>query len=52
VFDEINEKVEVEIGNFAIFDAWLQHGSSPNLENTSKYGISFNTTRNHGIFTN
>ena len=52
VFDEVNEKVEVEIGNFAIFDSWLTHGCSPSLDNTFKYGISFNTTRNHGIFTN
>tara|TARA_A100000172_G_scaffold71654_1_gene52369 strand:+ start:1310 stop:1840 length:531 start_codon:yes stop_codon:yes gene_type:complete len=52
IFDEIGEEVEVDIGNFAIFDGWLQHQSKRGTDSNIKYGIAFNSTRDHGIFTN
>jgi len=46
-FKEINEEVEVDVGNFAIFSSWLEHGCDKNLSKDIKYGISFNSHSGH-----
>ena len=41
-FTEINQTVKPEIGSFAIFSPFLNHGCDRNNLDTVKYGISFN----------
>ena len=43
IFDEINESVVPEAGNFALFSSFLYHQTKSRiLDNKIKYGISFN----------
>ena len=43
VFDEINEFVNPEVGNFAIFSSFLNHKTNKRInDQRTKYGISFN----------
>jgi hypothetical protein len=48
-FNQIGEEVNPDIGNFALFSGWLEHGCPRNYGKDIKYGISFNTTKNYGI---
>lgn len=42
-FPDINEKLDVEIGSFAIFSSWLNHGTkNRTYKNQHKLGIAFN----------
>ena len=41
-FTEINQTVKPEVGSFAIFSSFLNHGCNRNHSDTIKYGISFN----------
>ena len=41
-FPQINEKLKPEIGTFALFSPFLNHGCSKNEDQFPKYGISFN----------
>lgn len=42
IFKELNIKVAPEKGKFVIFSPILKHYTERNLEETSKYGLSFN----------
>jgi hypothetical protein len=47
IFDEINEKVEVELGSFALFSSYLYHKNINSLKfNEFKYALSFNLIKN------
>ena len=41
-FPQIGEKLKPEIGTFALFSPFLDHGCTRNDDNFPKYGISFN----------
>jgi|TARA_R100000231_G_scaffold113148_1_gene83959 hypothetical protein len=42
IFEEINEKIYPKPGAFAVFSPWLRHGCHMNLDDRSKFGLSFN----------
>jgi len=47
IFDQINETIDPEPGDFAIFSSFLYHKTKTRiLDNTIKYGISFNFHEN------
>ena len=41
-FPEINETLQPDIGSFAIFSSFLEHGCKRNQTEKIKYGLSFN----------
>ena len=45
-FPQIGEKLKPEIGTFALFSPFLDHGCKRSNDNFPKYGISFNVYEN------
>ena len=43
-FPQINIKVKPEKGKFALFSSFLEHGCKKNLNDSFKWGLSFNNT--------
>ena len=41
-FEEIDQKVDCLEGNLCFFSSFLKHGTSPNLSEKTRYGLSFN----------
>ena len=41
-FPEINQTLECEPGNFALFSSFLSHKNKRNKTNKVRYGLSFN----------
>jgi hypothetical protein len=49
IFPDINEELKPEVGSFAIFSGFLNHGCEKNLEDTPKFGLSFNMMESKNI---
>lgn len=41
-FPEINQSIKPDEGSFVLFSSFLKHGCSKNLDNSIKFGMSFN----------
>ena len=41
-FNDVNETLEFEPGNFVLFSGFLLHGNKRNITDKSRYGLSFN----------